>query len=121
LASRSAEDTDEKTSTPAGTAREVLGAAGVLRGGHGDRLGDAAEEEDLRQAEGRHVGERGEAHAVLEDVRELHRAVERERAGEGDAELLHHHAEERHHGDAAVLDLDRAAAGEALLVLPHEA
>ena len=67
--------------------------------------------EDLGRPNG-HVGER-EAHAVLEDVRELDRAVEGHGAGEGDAELLDHHAEEGHHGDAAVLDLDGAAAGEA--------
>ena len=78
-------------------------------------------EESIIARAGLNVGEGGEAHAVLEDVRELHGAVKGERAGERDAELLHHHAEERHHGDAAVLDLDRAAAGEALLVLPHEA
>ena len=102
-------------------AREVLRAARVLRRRHGDGLGDAAEEEDLGEAERGHVRERREAHAVLEDVRELDRAVEGHGAGEGDAELLDHHAEERHHGDAAVLDLDGAAAGEALRVLEHEA
>ena len=51
-----------------------------------------------------------EAHAVLEDVRELHRAIEVDGGQEGDAQLLDHHAEERHHGDAAVLDLGRRAA-----------
>ena len=87
-------------------AREVLRAARVLRRRHGDGLGDAAEREDLGEAERGHVGERREAHAVLEDVRELHRAIEVDGAREGDAQLLDHHAEERHHGDAAVLDLD---------------
>ena len=62
-----------------------------------------------------------DAHAVLEDVGELDRAVEVDRAREGDAELLDDHADEGHHGDAAVLDLDGAAAREALLVLPERA
>merc|ERR1719201_3212821 len=102
-------------------AREILGAARVLAGRHGGRLGDEAERDDLEEAEARDVLERREAHAVLEDVRELDRAVERDRARERDAELLDHHAEERHHGDAAVLDLDRAAARERLLLLEEEA
>ena len=73
------------------------------------------------EAEDGDVRDGREAHAVLEDVRELHRAVEVDGAREGDAELLDDHADERHHGDAAVLDLDGAAAREALLVLPERA
>merc|ERR1719460_3210043 len=73
------------------------------------------------EAEDGDVGDGREAHAVLEDVRELHRAVEVDGAREGDAELLDDHADEGHHGDAAVLDLDGAAAREALLVLPERA
>merc|ERR1719460_1126356 len=73
------------------------------------------------EAEDGDVGDGREAHAVLEDVRELHRAVEVDGPREGDAELLDDHADEGHHGDAAVLDLDGAAAREALLVLPERA
>jgi hypothetical protein len=73
------------------------------------------------EAEDRDVRDGREAHAVLEDVRELDRAVEVDGAREGHAELLDDHADERHHGDAAVLDLDGAAAREALLVLPERA
>ena len=75
----------------------------------------------LVRAEHGDVRDGGEAHAVLEDVRELHRAVEVDGAGEGHAELLDDHADEGHHGDAAVLDLDGTAAREALLVLPEGA
>jgi len=99
-------------------ARQVLGAARVLARGHGGRLRDEGERDDLEEAEAGDVVQRIEAVA---DVRELDRAVEGHGAREGDVELLHHHAEERHHGDAAVLDLDRAAARERLLLLPEEA
>ena len=75
----------------------------------------------LVEAEDGDVRDGREAHAVLEDVRELDRAVEVDGAREGDAELLDDHADERHHRDAAVLDLDGAAAREALLVLPEGA
>ena len=75
----------------------------------------------LVEAEHGDVRDGREAHAVLEDVGELDRAVEVDGPREGDAELLDDHADERHHGDAAVLDLDGAAAREALLVLPERA
>ena len=101
-------------------AREVLGAAGVLAGRHGIGLGEEAEERDLGQAEGRDVGEGGEAHAVVQDGAEGDFPGEVEGAGEGDAKFLEHHPDEGGHGDAAVLDLHGTAPGEALRVL-HEA
>ena len=64
---------------------EVLWATGVLGGRHRDELRNAAEECDLGQAERRHVGERGEAHAVLEHAAERHLAREVQAPGEGDA------------------------------------
>ena len=88
---------------------QVLGAAGVLGGRHGDELRERAEDEDLGDAEGGDLGEGAEAGA---DVRELHGAVQVDGAREGHAELLHEHADERHHRDAAVLDLNGAAARE---------
>ena len=75
-------------------AREVLRAARVLGRGHGADLGEAGEGDDLEEAERRDVGDRREAHAVLEDVRELHRAIEVDGAREGDAQLLDNHAED---------------------------
>ena len=70
----------------------------------------------LVEAEHGDVRDGREAHAVLEDVRELDGAVEVNRAREGDAELLDDHADERHHGDAAVLDLDVTEAVEVGLI-----
>merc|ERR1719464_176233 len=101
-------------------AREVLGAAGVLAGRHSHDLGEAAEERDLGQPKGGNVGEGGKAHAVVQNGAERDVPGKVKRSGEGDAELLDHHADEGGHGNAAVLDLYGAAAGEALGVL-HEA
>ena len=101
-------------------AGEILGAASVLAGRHGHGLGNAAEEENLGQSEAGDVGEGGEAHAVVQDGAEGNVSGKVEGAGEGDAEFLDHHANEGSHGDATVLDLDGAAAGEALGVF-HKA
>ncbi|KAL7553751.1 hypothetical protein ACHAWF_017077, partial [Thalassiosira exigua] len=65
---------------------EVLGTSGVLPGGHGDRLGEEAEEGDLGEAEGGHVAEGGEAHAVVQHGAEGDLSGEVEGSGEGDAE-----------------------------------
>ena len=99
---------------------KVLGSTGVLSGGHGDGLGKESEEEDLDQSKGGDLGEGGETHAIVKDGGEGDFSGKVHRSWEGDAEFLDHHADEGSHGDAAVLDLDGAAASEAVGVL-HEA
>merc|ERR1719198_1638617 len=98
----------------------VAGAvvARVLRRGPDARLDDAAEEEDLHKAERRQrekarvaVRDRGEGDALRGAKR---RARERKVAGELEARVVHEHADDRHHGNTAVLALDSAAALEVL-------
>ena len=95
---------------------EVLGASGVLAGGHGDGLGEEAEDGDLGKAEGGDVAEGGETGS---DGVEGDGSVKVDGTGEGDVKLLDHHADEGNHGDTAVLDLNGTTTGEGVGVL-HE-
>ena len=61
----------DRADRPVVAAGEVLRPARVLRRRHGGGLGHEAEGDDLEEAEPGHVFQRREAHAVLEDVREL--------------------------------------------------
>merc|ERR1719183_206750 len=103
-------------------ARAVV--ARVVRRRPDGGLHDAAEEEDLHEAEG---GEREEARVAVGDRREgdaLRRAERRARgrdvAGELEARVVHEHANNSDHRDAAVLALDRAPALKVLRLRLHE-
>ena len=61
----------DRADRPVVAAGEVLRPARVLRRRHGGGLGHEGEGDDLEEAEPGHVFQRREAHAVLEDVREL--------------------------------------------------
>ena len=93
---------------------EVLGASGVLTGGHGDDLSGKSEDEDLEKTEGGDVGNSAESGS---DGVEGDGSVKVDGTGEGDVKLLDHHADEGNHGDTAVLDLDGTTTGEGVGVL----
>ncbi|CAH0366840.1 unnamed protein product, partial [Pelagomonas calceolata] len=85
--------------------------ARVVRRGPPRELDEAREEEDLEDARRRDLREAVDA---VGDVRELDALALRDVARELDVGVVHEDADERHHGDAAVLALDGAAAREGL-------